>query len=136
MHKLFLDANILFAATYSEAGASRALFRLAKKRKIKLVSNTYAIKEALKNIKFKIGEEKVPTFYQLISLLSAVDKETDYETYESIITQKDAPILAGTKNQKTDYLITLDRKDFLTDKINKTKLPFSIMTPGEYLQSL
>ena len=31
MDKLFLDANILFTATYSNTGASWAIFELAKK---------------------------------------------------------------------------------------------------------
>ena len=55
MKKLFLDANILFSATCSDSGASRMLFKLAKGDKVSLLSSTYAIEEALKNIEKKLG---------------------------------------------------------------------------------
>lgn len=140
MHKLFLDANIFFAATYSETGASRALFKLAEKGKIKLVSSTYAIQEAKRNINFKIGEDQLPKFYALISLLSSLEKRTpsiNLKTkYQPLITKKDLPILLGAIQQKSNYLITLDRKHFKTQELAKSNLPLKIMLPGEYLQSL
>ncbi|EKD64535.1 MAG: hypothetical protein ACD_50C00351G0002 [uncultured bacterium] len=140
MHKLFLDANILFAAICSETGASNALFQLAAKKKIKLSSNIHAIKEAKKNISFKLGERKLPELFVMISLLVAVEKRPPgsklESKYKDLIEAKDLPILLGAIQQKADYLITLDKKHFKTQKLANTNFPFKIMPPGEYLQSI
>lgn len=140
MDKLFLDANILFTAAYSESGASRALFELAKKKKLILVSSKYAITEAHHNIQKKLPEKYLINLYKLIAEISIVDKKEfcteEIQKYEKIIVAKDIPILLATENQKAQFLVTLDKKDFKNTKIKAAKLPFTIMSPGEYLQSL
>ncbi|MBI5753548.1 PIN domain-containing protein [Candidatus Peregrinibacteria bacterium] len=140
MDKLFLDANILFTAAYSESGASRALFELAKKKKLLLVSSKYAITEARHNIQKKLTEKHLIGLFRLIAELEIVDdakfSTEEIQKYEKIIIKKDVPILLAAKNQKVQFLITLDKKDFKNTKIKSTKLPFAIMSPGEYLQSL
>ncbi|MEK7672554.1 MAG: hypothetical protein AAB373_01585 [Patescibacteria group bacterium] len=140
MYKLFLDANIFFAATYSKTGGSRAIFELAKNKKHILVSSLYAIKEAKLNIERKVGVEFLPEFYKLVSLLNQIDKEahsTDLKIkYQDLIIEKDLPILISSINQKADFLITLDKKDFKTTKLEKANLPTKILLPGEYLQMI
>jgi hypothetical protein len=36
---------------------------------------------------------------------------------------------------RVEFLLTLDRKDFMTSKVFHAGLPFQIMTPGDFLQS-
>lgn len=140
MKKLFLDANIFFAATYSETGASRFLFELARKEKVQLISSLYALKEAQVNIEKKIGPESLPLFFCFVSLLTQVDKEepdgTLMHKYEKRIVSKDLPILCSSISMGVDVLITLDRKDFMTTVLQQADLPFKILLPGEYLQGL
>ncbi len=140
MDKLFLDANILFTAAYSESGGSRALFELAKIGKIILVSSNYAISEARHNIEKKLTEKHLVNLYKLLSELKSVDKKNfsyqEIQKYAKIIIAKDIPILLASENQKVQILITLDKKDFKTPSIKAANLPFEIMSPGEYLQSL
>lgn len=140
MDTLFLDANILFTASYSASGASRVIFELAHKKKVKIFSSEYAIKEAQVNIVNKIGPHHLPLFYQLISSFSGVDKQIplsdEIQKYTQIIVSKDIPILISALNLEVDCLITLDKKDFKTEKIKKANLPFKILLPGEYLYSL
>lgn len=139
MDKLFLDANILFTATYSSTGASRAIFELAERKKVVIFSSRYAIKEAQVNILNKIGENHFPLFYKLISILHSVDKkiarESEMEKYKAIIVKKDIPILLSALELKVDYLITLDKRDFKNDKIKSVNFPFAILQPGEYLKT-
>lgn len=139
MHRLFLDANIFFTATYSSQGASRALFDLAQQKKILLTTNTYALAEAKKNIEYKIGNQSLPLFFHLISLLIRVStteiKINDRKKYKTFIEEKDIPILLGALQTKTDYLITLDR-GFKNTALMKKIFPLRILLPGEYLQSL
>ena len=137
MKKLFLDANILFSATCSDSGASRMLFKLAKGDKVSLLSSTYAIEEALKNIEKKLGSDKLPEFFVLLSLLDDLIKNLiPSDKYNGVVPKKDLPILLAAIELDVDYLITLDKKDFKTEKVENAQLPFKIMIPGEFLQSL
>lgn len=140
MQRLFLDANIFFAATYSETGASRFLFELARKAKAQLVSSLYALKEAQVNIEKKMGPESLPLFFGFVSLLTQVDKEAPNRTlmpkYEKLIVPKDLPILCSSISMGVDVLITLDRKDFMKKVLEQANLPFKILLPGDYLRSL
>ena len=135
MDKIFLDANVLFSATFSDTGASNYLFRLGGNWKIKLYSSIYAINEAKKNLENKLGKEAIPKFLLQLSILSKADK-SKYESskYSSFIASKDAPILESAEKMKVDYLITLDRKDFMSKKMANADLPFTIMLPGDYLR--
>jgi len=56
--KLFLDANILFTAAYSEQGISRALFHLAAARKCTLITAPFAFEEAKKNQELKAPDKR------------------------------------------------------------------------------
>lgn len=139
MDILFLDANVFFAAAASFTGGSNFLFQLASEKKIRLISSNYAVQEAKLNIERKLGEEQLIAFYRNLSHLYFVDSknisEKEFQRFQNFISQKDIPILVSAFRQKTDFLITLDRKDFMTKKLRETKLPFSIFTPGEYLQN-
>jgi len=138
MHKLFLDANVLFSATYSRTGASFAIFELAKYGKVELVSSMYAVKEAKVNIEKKMGVNSLPEFYTLISNLKILDSQNYNRcvAYKGLIVDKDLPILESAREQKVDFLVTLDKKDFKTQKILKADLPFKIVLPGEYLKGI
>ncbi|MDP2642396.1 MAG: PIN domain-containing protein [Candidatus Peregrinibacteria bacterium] len=138
MDKLFLDANVIFSAVCSDAGASRFLFQLAGKKKIILFSSFYAVNEAKVNIERKLKAEKLVLFYKLVSEFTKIDNfNYDFgKKYEKFIIEKDVPILVGAETMEADFLLTLDKKDFMNTKISKLKLPFKIMSPGEYLRSL
>lgn len=135
---LFLDANIFFTATYSGTGASRTLFELARRDMVKLTSSAYAIEEARVNIESKLGPRHLSQFLTLVAELTSVDKtapdEQELQTLSEIIKPKDAPILYGAKNAKADFLITLDKKDFLNKKISGAHFDFQIVLPGQFLQ--
>jgi predicted nucleic acid-binding protein len=140
MDKLFLDANIFFAASCSKTGGSRMLFELARLNKVRLYSSVYAGKEAQINVQRKLGTEAFIECLNLMSLLRKVEKKKISEDfgqqYRDVIVAKDLPILFGAFSQNVDYLVTLDRKDFMTKKVASAGFDFKIVTPGEYLQSL
>lgn len=139
MKKLFLDANIFFAATCSKSGASSAIFQLAKAGKLKLFGSRYVVKEAIRNVEKKLGAEKVPDLLNLISLLDDLIDDEDVKNiigFEKLINEKDLPILCAAAYLNCDFLITLDKKDFKTEKLNKAKLAFEICLPGEFLQGI
>lgn len=139
MDLLFLDANIFFAAAASKTGGSHFIFQLAEHKKIRLVSSSYALVEGKRNIEQKLEEESLIAFYHCVSLLTAVDLQdiSGAETvhFKDLIVAKDAPILASALRQKADFLITLDRKDFMTERMKRAKLQITIATPGEFLRN-
>lgn len=137
---LFLDANIFFTASISANGASRVLFELAKRNKLHLVANLYVLEESKRNLVIKADKHALIVFYQLMASLKKVDKskfeENEYSKYAStlnLINLKDQPVFGGCLTLKATHLISLDKKAF--DTIKNQKLPFQIMSPGEYLQS-
>lgn len=140
MDKLFLDANVIFSATASTSGASRVLFELAEHNLLVLLSSTYALREVKLNVQIKLGEDHLPTLFSLISVLHAVDDQPAPEKisnqFKSLIVAKDLPILCSAYQQSVDWLITLDRKDFMTKQLKNAKFNFKIGTPGDYLQQL
>lgn len=139
MDVLFLDANIFFAAAASKTGGSYFIFKLAERKKVRLVSNSYALREAKRNICLKLKEQNLIAFYNFASLLEKVDTEGVFSQeivrFANIIVSKDAPILASALRQKADFLITLDKKDFMAGRIKNAKLKIKIATPGEFLRN-
>jgi len=140
MKKLFLDANIFFAATFSPSGGSAMLFELAKYKRVELLTSLYALNEAKRNILHKGGRSYLPRFYQLVSELKTIDQkvynDSDLIKWEEWIVKKDAPILISAQGQKVDFLITLDKKDFKSKRIESAPIHFIIFNPGELIQSL
>jgi len=48
---------------------------------------------------------------------------------QKVIAKKDSVILSEAKRSDCDFLITLDKKDFLQEKVEKFFKPKKIMTP-------
>lgn len=59
MNTVFLDANVIFSAAYSDIGGSAYVFQLAKKSRLTLYSSRLAIKEAERNLRKKADAQKV-----------------------------------------------------------------------------
>lgn len=135
--KLFLDANIIYSASKSNLGASYLIFQLKDRFNFQLFSSRLALVEAERNITEKESLETLERFYQLIKVIKiiSVDSEKAKRYYKGIIEEKDAPILYGAKQVKADFLITLDKKHFFTDKLRKEKFPFKISTPGDIINN-
>ena len=68
MIRVFLDANVFFAASYSKTGASRALFQAAIESKITIVANQYVLAEAERNLAQK-APDALLAFRQLSALV-------------------------------------------------------------------
>ena len=133
--KLFLDANVIYSASRSEKGASFAIFQLKNKFKIELISSKLAMIEAERNIVEKETLLILNQFYDFLKEISIISVESDKAKvfYKNIIEEKDAPILYGAKLSQENFLITLDKKHFFTEKIKNKKFPFKILTPGDFL---
>jgi len=136
--RIFLDANVLYAASCSKTGASFTMFKLKNKFKFELITSQLALIEAERNLTEKEGSETVDNFYKLIKEIKVVKSESDKakKVFKEVIEEKDAPILYAALKSKCFYLLTLDKKHFFTEKLRKLKLPIKIRTPGQFIKEL
>lgn len=137
--KIFLDANILIAATASETGGSHYLFLVAEQDPTwQLITSNYALAEAKTNIVKKLTMQ-YDNFIQLITspnlTVVAPPPTALIHIAQHMINPKDAPILAAALFAQADALCTLDRKDFFTSMIQRAvkQYDLNIVTPGDLL---
>lgn len=138
MKKVFLDSSVLVAACGSLTGGSAFILGLSRKEKIKCFVSRDTINEAKKNVFLKF-DQKAQTrflFYLKKANLFVVptpseEKIADCRKY---IEAKDAPILAAAQETGISFLLTLDKKHFLREKVIKFASPVVITTPRDFLQ--
>lgn len=116
--RVFLDASVLFAASYSKTGSSRDLLREGIRGNLRIVVGQHVLEETERNLAQK-APAALSAFHELLTLVAAeaVDKPTVQELRQAAtyIDLKDAPIVAAAVKAKVDYLVTWDRKHFLDD---------------------
>ncbi len=138
--KVLLDTSVVITALNSSTGASAAILSYSKMGRLILVTTPYIINETEEVIKRKFPKLQ-PLFDQLKSggsLVVTEDPSLDNisRAAQIISDPKDAPILAAAIAQQVDYLVTLDRKDFIDDKNVAQEPRLKIVTPATLIKSL
>ena len=137
--RLFLDASVWIAAAGSTTGGSAATLELCRRNNTRAVASRLVLLEAERNIRKKLGREALLRFYREIASqgVDVIETPTPHEiaAQSRTIDPKDAHVLAAAVKGRVEFLLTLDRKDFMTSKVLHAGLPFQIMTPGDFLQS-
>lgn len=105
--RVFLDANILFSASFKTSQV-RAFIDVLESVAL-LSTSRHAVEEARRNISAK----KAANLPSLESLLKGVEiaAVTSF-ALDVELAEKDIPILCGAIALKADYLLTGDKKDF------------------------
>ncbi|MAS35619.1 MAG: DNA-binding protein [Anaerolineaceae bacterium] len=136
MIRAFIDASVLFAATYSPTGTARDLINLGLRQQIALVISPHVTEEVRRNLSNKYPE-RLPTF-ELI-LANANFEEIDKPTHEEVLQAadytalKDAPIVAAAVKAKCSHLVTYDRKHLLDRPEVAEGSCLEIVTPADVL---
>jgi putative PIN family toxin of toxin-antitoxin system len=133
--KVFLDTSALIAGIASPKGAARELLRLAEIGLIEIVVSRQVIVEADRNITEKLSEclDDFRAYLEALAPVLADDPSARaVKQVASLINSDDAPVLAAAVAAKTDYLVTWDRRHFLTKGPRALARP-KVMTPGEFL---
>lgn len=139
MHKIFLDASVIFSALYSKSGGSRYIFKLSKKGNIQAATSETVIQEVERNLK-KLDQFNKDNFqnfllkYPLIIRESITKKEI--KPYLNKVDKKDAHVIAGTILLKCKFLITLDKKHLNNPRIKKKFKEIEITSPKNFLQNI
>ena len=138
--RIFLDASVFIAASKSQSGGSALVLEVCQSRRFQAISSRAALWEARQNIKWKFSDNELVNFYRQVANLDLemAEPATEEENtqYAQIIDKKDAHVLASAIKWHADILVTLDRKHFKTESIERARLPLIIMTPGEFLERL
>ena len=127
MDRLFLDANVLFSAAYRSDARLRELWAA---KDVKLVTSSYAVEEARRNLDSPEQREELEKLMRKMEVLASSPAERPV-TID--LPQKDRPILLAAIESKADYLITGDFTHF-GKYYGKTVEGVLILTPSEYLQ--
>jgi len=108
--RLFLDANVLFTAAHNPSGKAALVIDPGSQKYWEVVSCSFAIDEARRNIIIKFPD----CLERLDSLLTKVKKvpSGSGRICPIPLRQKDRPILEAAIRCKATHLLTGDIKDF------------------------
>jgi len=105
--RVFLDANILFSASFPNSHLAEFLGGLQEHAD--LFSNAYALAEAERNIAAK-QPKRLAVYQKFAASLKLVPLQIF--TLGVKLAEKDQPILCGAIACRADFLLTGDKKDF------------------------
>ena len=110
MIRLFLDANVLFTAAHNPSGKAALIIDLGSQGYLEVISCSYAIEEARRNISIKFPDY-LKRFETLISAVTKVPSRSG-RMCPVPLPDKDRPILEAAIQCQTTHLLTGDIKDF------------------------
>ena len=135
MNRVFLDANVLFTAAHNPAGKAVLVIALGVKGKWEVVSSSYAVEEARRNIasKFPQSQPRLQDLFDSISIVAS-GRGADCPVK---LPEKDRAIMAAAIRSQATHLLTGDLRDFgaLMNKPRQTA-GIVIQTVAEFLSSL
>lgn len=133
MKTAFLDSSVLFSAVNSPSGGSSKLFTLPK---IKLVTSKVVLIEVERNVRKKLLTHHLERFFTLVDKITIYIQLPDdkkIKKAKKVIAEKDAVILSEAKQAQTSFLVTLDRKHFMTKEVANFLKPQKVLIPKELI---
>jgi uncharacterized protein len=129
-YTVFLDANILFSAAY-RPGAG--LLRLWDLSDVRLLTSSYALEEARRNILNPEQSVRLEGLAKSIVVVPEVSEEAVLpDTLDLAL--KDRPILAAAIHARASHLLTGDMRHFGA-YFGRVIAGVRIMLPGDYLRA-
>ena len=125
--RVFLDANVLFAAAYSPDGLSALLIELGAAGRVTLLTSPVTITEAERNLEAK---RRNLSAVRIVSEPAPADVE---RLTPSELSSKDRPLLAAAIVAGATHFATGDIADFGRFMKRGTGLPLQVMTPRQFL---
>lgn len=136
MKSAFLDSSVLFTAIKSPTGGSSKLFTY---KDIQLFTSKVVLVEVEKNVRQKLQGYHLDRFFMLVDQMITINQIPSQKLIiasKKVTVEKDAVILAEAKQVQSDYLVTLDKKHFLTKKVANFLKPKKVITPKGLIELL
>ena len=133
--RVFLDANILFAAAYSPDGLSALLIELGAAGRVTLLTSTLAIVEAERNLEAK-RPAALPALQRSLTAIRIVREPAPADVERLAppeLSSKDRPLLAAAIVAHATHFVTGDVADFGRWMDRRARLPLRVMTPRQFL---
>jgi predicted nucleic acid-binding protein len=112
--RLFLDANVLFAASITPTGRAAALVQLARGGICDLLASLHAAEEARRNLalRYPSHADRLRNVLETVALVPEPSGSLVTWALRQGLPEQDAPILAAAVSAKADALVTGDRTHF------------------------
>ncbi len=112
--RIFMDANVLFAAAISPRGRSAALFLLADQGSCALLTSAHAVTEARRNLEGRYPDalERFEHLVRTATIVSEAAPSRVAWARRQGLPEEDTPILAAAADAGADVLVTGDRAHF------------------------
>ena len=126
--RVFLYANVLFSAAYGSRGLLQ-LWQRAREGKCLLLSSSYAVEEARRNLSVPSQLDRLERLLQDVQIVPEADPSMPCPVD---LPEKDRPLLLAAISAKADYFLTGDITHFgrfLGQKVAGVK----ICRPRDYL---
>lgn len=110
-------------------GGSSKIFTL---KNIKLLTSKVVLAETERNVRNKLRDYHLERFFRLaekLGILKQLPNSKLIKEAKKVIVEKDSVILSESYQSKANFLVTLDRKHFLTDSVTKFLKPQKALTP-------
>lgn len=112
----FIDSSVLFSAVNSPTGGSAKIFT---EKNLSLIVSTLVLTETERNVRDKLADYHLERFFLLVDRLIILNRIPNQRQIESA---------------KTQTLLTLDQKHFLTPKVEEFIKPTKILTPKMFFK--
>ena len=129
--RVFLDTSVLLAAALTEQGPAKELFRQAKRRHWTLLTSSWCVEEAERNLDRKYPS-RLHAWRRLRRRLKVQSNTLVLDRPLVFSSTKDKPVLLSALAAKADALATYDRADFHT-RLGKSVYGMRIALPRDLL---
>ncbi|MEW6542114.1 MAG: PIN domain-containing protein [Nitrospirota bacterium] len=129
MDRVFLDANVLFSAAYRPDTKLRQLFKL---RKVRLLSSSYSVEEARRNLATTEQRKDLEELCASLEIITTASLDLPPSLVLDL-PASDRPILSAAISAHATHLLTGDVTDF-GPYFGQTLEGVLILPPALYLQ--
>jgi len=129
MHRIFLDANVLFSAAYKEDSRLGQLWDIPE---VQLVSSAYAIEEARRNLRL-VKPDSISRLEGLLPRITVLSDTPSRLRLQAELAEKDKPILLAAVRARATHLLTGDVQHF-GHLFGKTVHGVLVLTPSQYFR--
>lgn len=131
----FLDTSVILSGLHSPSGGSAMLFRVAKKKKVKLITTPLVLEETVEHIaKLSIQPSQLEVLLAT-SILTIIPNppEITAAKFKTLTTDPDdVHVLAGAALSGAHVLLSLDKKHITTRRVKFALRPMKVMSPKEF----
>lgn len=95
--------------------------------------------ESERNVRKKLHEYHLERFFMLVNKIKIIKQLPDdrlIKRAQKVIVDKDSVVLAESKKSDAHFLVTLDKKHFLTDSVAQFLKPQKALTPKMLIEMI